>query len=319
MWTAEVAANEVWLTLAPVEVPAGPGGEFGLVAGLAVHRKAPFEIGVDQLVGAPASTTAGNAVRCGSGVGHPSAFLAGAVCEAAVPDEVHLAVGVACTLAQEAAHDVGVDGLDEDCRPGRRKGPRRPRPAPSPGSPATPIPAGHAPPPGSPRRPACPGPGTTDPSGAGTCLPPARSAAPGTGSRSGPPHQHAPTAAPPAPGHRAGDPARTAGPPAARPHPAPDARRHGTRTAEPRAPHARGRPPRPPVVHGLERDQEHRRDTLASPARRQRVHRPQPKGLRADGDNCRASPTSSLTQASTTQVHHSPGEAVTASPPAPRQ
>ncbi len=40
-----------------------------------------------------------------------------------------------------------------------------------------------------------------------------------------------------------------------------------------------GQPLRPPVVHGLERDLEHRRDILASPARHQRGHRPQPKGL----------------------------------------
>ncbi|QOV40398.1 hypothetical protein IM697_19510 [Streptomyces ferrugineus] len=40
-----------------------------------------------------------------------------------------------------------------------------------------------------------------------------------------------------------------------------------------------GRPPHASVVHGLERDLEHRRDTLTSPARRQRGHRPQPKGL----------------------------------------
>lgn len=40
-----------------------------------------------------------------------------------------------------------------------------------------------------------------------------------------------------------------------------------------------GQPLRPPVVHCPERDLEHRRDLLASPARHQRGHRPQPKGL----------------------------------------
>jgi len=38
-------------------------------------------------------------------------------------------------------------------------------------------------------------------------------------------------------------------------------------------------PLRPPVVHGLERDLEHLRDVLTSPADHQRGHRPQPKGL----------------------------------------
>lgn len=39
------------LALASVEEPAGHGGELGLVAGPAAHRQAPFEVGVDQLVG----------------------------------------------------------------------------------------------------------------------------------------------------------------------------------------------------------------------------------------------------------------------------
>lgn len=33
MWSAEVAADDVWLALAAVEEPAGFGGELGLVAG----------------------------------------------------------------------------------------------------------------------------------------------------------------------------------------------------------------------------------------------------------------------------------------------
>ncbi|MDQ1045286.1 hypothetical protein QFZ76_003522 [Streptomyces sp. V4I2] len=147
------------------------------------------------------------------------------------------------------------------------------------GSPARSPPARRAPPPRSARRPACPGAGTTGPSGAGTCPRPARSAAPGTASRSGPLLRRASTAAQPAPGHRAGDPARPAKPPAARPHrepgvPDPAPTRLGHERLAPA-----DQPLRPPVVHGFERDLEHRRDLLASPARHQRGHRPQPKGL----------------------------------------
>lgn len=40
-----------------------------------------------------------------------------------------------------------------------------------------------------------------------------------------------------------------------------------------------GQPLRPPVVHRLERDLEHHRNILASPARHQRGHRPQTKGF----------------------------------------
>ncbi|MGW0843410.1 hypothetical protein ACWD26_25325 [Streptomyces sp. NPDC002787] len=47
----EVAADDMWLALATVEEPSGLGGESGLVVGPPVHRKAPFEVGVDQFVG----------------------------------------------------------------------------------------------------------------------------------------------------------------------------------------------------------------------------------------------------------------------------
>jgi hypothetical protein len=40
----------VWLPLTPVEEPAGLCGELGLVAVPAAHRKAPFEVSVDQFV-----------------------------------------------------------------------------------------------------------------------------------------------------------------------------------------------------------------------------------------------------------------------------
>lgn len=49
--SAAIAAEDAWLTLTPVEEPAAFYDELGLVAGPAAHRKAPFEIGVDQLVG----------------------------------------------------------------------------------------------------------------------------------------------------------------------------------------------------------------------------------------------------------------------------
>lgn len=51
MGTAEVAADDVWLALAAAEEPAGFGCELSLVAGPAVHGKAAFEVGVDELVG----------------------------------------------------------------------------------------------------------------------------------------------------------------------------------------------------------------------------------------------------------------------------
>jgi hypothetical protein len=38
---AEVAADDVWLTLTPMEEPAGFGGELGLVTGPVVHGQAP--------------------------------------------------------------------------------------------------------------------------------------------------------------------------------------------------------------------------------------------------------------------------------------
>jgi hypothetical protein len=47
---AEVAADDVWLTLAPVEEPAFFGGEFGLGSGPVGVGQAAFEVGVDRLV-----------------------------------------------------------------------------------------------------------------------------------------------------------------------------------------------------------------------------------------------------------------------------
>lgn len=51
MRAAEITADDVWLALASVEETARLCGELGLVAGPAVQRQAPFEVGVDQLVG----------------------------------------------------------------------------------------------------------------------------------------------------------------------------------------------------------------------------------------------------------------------------
>ncbi|GAA2418861.1 hypothetical protein GCM10010420_56750 [Streptomyces glaucosporus] len=51
MRAAEAAADDVWLTPASVEEPTGLGGELDPVPGPAVHRQAPFEVGVDQFVG----------------------------------------------------------------------------------------------------------------------------------------------------------------------------------------------------------------------------------------------------------------------------
>ncbi|WP_443074872.1 AzlC family ABC transporter permease [Streptomyces sp. NBC_01431] len=48
MWFAEVAAGDVWLTLAAVEEPARLRGELGLVAGSAVMRQAPLQVSVHQ-------------------------------------------------------------------------------------------------------------------------------------------------------------------------------------------------------------------------------------------------------------------------------
>ncbi len=51
MWAAEVAADDVRLTLASVEEAAGLGGEFGLVPGPVLFGQAVLEVRVDQLVG----------------------------------------------------------------------------------------------------------------------------------------------------------------------------------------------------------------------------------------------------------------------------
>lgn len=50
MLATEVSAYDVGMTLAPVEEPAGFGGEFGLVPGPVGVWQAVLEVGVDQLV-----------------------------------------------------------------------------------------------------------------------------------------------------------------------------------------------------------------------------------------------------------------------------
>lgn len=193
MWAAEVAADHVWLTLAPVEEPARLGGELGLVAGPAVLRKAPFEVGVDQFVGqlrrVRRQEVQLDAVRV---IGQPSAELAGAVYGAAV------------------RRTIGVRPLAPQMRPvtWSKRMPTWSTKGTSPPSAFTftfTRIASHA----SSRQTRTAswfcstarlsGRWNDRPSGAGICPRPARSAAPGTASRSGPPHQHASTAAPPAP------------------------------------------------------------------------------------------------------------------------
>lgn len=51
MRAAQVAADDVWLTLSAVEEPAGFGGEFGLGPGPVGVGQAAFQVGVDQFVG----------------------------------------------------------------------------------------------------------------------------------------------------------------------------------------------------------------------------------------------------------------------------
>jgi hypothetical protein len=51
VWAAEVAADDVRLSLPSAEEAAGLGGEFGLVPGPVLSGQAVLEVGVDQLVG----------------------------------------------------------------------------------------------------------------------------------------------------------------------------------------------------------------------------------------------------------------------------
>jgi hypothetical protein len=78
---AEVAADDVRLTLAAVEEPAGFGGELGLVLGPAVHGQAPFEVSVDQFVRVQLRRVRRQEVQLDPVrvIGDPGADLAGAV------------------------------------------------------------------------------------------------------------------------------------------------------------------------------------------------------------------------------------------------
>lgn len=51
VWAVEVAADDVWLTLASAEETAGLCGEFGLVRGSVLLVQAVFDVGVDNLSG----------------------------------------------------------------------------------------------------------------------------------------------------------------------------------------------------------------------------------------------------------------------------
>lgn len=50
MWAAEIAADDMRLTLTPAEEAAGFGDEFGLIASPVLLGQAVLEIRVDQLV-----------------------------------------------------------------------------------------------------------------------------------------------------------------------------------------------------------------------------------------------------------------------------
>lgn len=88
----------------------------GWVGGPAVHGQAPFEVGVDQFVGVQFRRVRRqlDAVRV---IGEPGADLGGAAGGVAIHDEVDLAVEVAYEPVEEAAPDVGVEGLGEDQTP----------------------------------------------------------------------------------------------------------------------------------------------------------------------------------------------------------
>lgn len=89
-----VAADDVGLALTSVEESTGFGGELGLVAGLAVHGQAAFEVGVDELVRVEFGCVRGQEMQLDpvGVVGEPAADRAGAVGGVSVHDEVDLAV-----------------------------------------------------------------------------------------------------------------------------------------------------------------------------------------------------------------------------------
>ena len=92
MWTAEVAADDVRLSLASAEETAGLGCEFGLVAGPVLLGQAVLEVGVEVLVGVQLGRVRRQEVQfdlVGVG-GEPVMDLPGAVGGVSVDDEVDL-------------------------------------------------------------------------------------------------------------------------------------------------------------------------------------------------------------------------------------